>query len=175
MIARAVQEFGRVDVLVSNAAFQMTREVSEQAPDELWDRTLAVNLNAFFHLAKAAAPHMQPGSSIIGSTSVNSDSRPPTLRAYSATKVGITNLTAVLAHLLADRGIRANSVAPAPVRTPLVPAIGQPAQVPPFGPEVPMSRAGQPAELVAVYVMLASDAAGHVSGARIAVGGRSVS
>jgi NAD(P)-dependent dehydrogenase (short-subunit alcohol dehydrogenase family) len=171
VIDTAVQEFGRVDILVSNAAFQMTHETIEEIPDEEWDRTLAINLSAFFHLTKAVLPHMGPGGSIIGSSSVNSDNPVPTLMPYSATKAGIANMTAAMAQLLAERGIRANSVAPGPIWTPLIPATMPEEQVESFGQQVPMQRAGQPAELAPVYVMLASDEASYVSGARIAVTG----
>ncbi|MEU1718747.1 MULTISPECIES: SDR family oxidoreductase [Nocardiopsis] len=171
LVAKAVEEFGRVDVLVSNAAFQMTHETLEEIPDEEWDHTLATNLSAFFHLAKAAVPHMRPGSSIIASTSVNSDSPPPTLLPYNATKAGIANMAATLAQMLAPRGIRANSVAPGPIWTPLIPSTMPPEQVEGFGSQVPMGRAGQPSELAPVYVMLASDESSYVSGARIAVTG----
>ncbi|MFF8551537.1 SDR family oxidoreductase [Streptomyces sp. NPDC015501] len=171
IIGTAAEEFGRVDVLVSNAAFQMTRESVEDIPDEEWDRTLAINLSAFFHLTKAALPHMRPGSSIIGTTSVNSDSPPPQLLPYNATKAGIANMAGSLSQLLGPRGIRVNSVAPGPIWTPLIPATMPPDQVESFGSQVPLGRPGQPAELAAVYVMLASDEAGYVSGARVAVTG----
>jgi NAD(P)-dependent dehydrogenase (short-subunit alcohol dehydrogenase family) len=171
VIQRAVKEFGRVDVLVNNAAFQMSHETIEEIPDEEWDRTIAINLSAFFHLTKAALPHMKPGASIIGSSSVNSDNPVPTLVPYSVTKAGIANMTAGLAQLLAERGIRANSVAPGPIWTPLIPATMPEEEVASFGQQVPMKRAGQPAELAPVYVMLASDEASYVSGARIAVTG----
>jgi NAD(P)-dependent dehydrogenase (short-subunit alcohol dehydrogenase family) len=171
IIAKAVEEFGRVDILVNNAAFQMTRESVEEIPDEEWDRTLAINLSAFFHLTKAAVPHMQPGASIIGTTSVNSDTPVPTLLPYDVTKAGIANMVGALAQLLAEKGIRANSVAPGPIWTPLIPSTMPGEQVKSFGSEVPMGRAGQPAELAPVYVMLASDEASYVSGARIAVTG----
>jgi hypothetical protein len=171
LIARAVKEFGRVDVLVNNAAFQMSHESIEEIPDEEWDRTIAINLSAFFHLTKAALPHMKSGASIIGSSSVNSDNPVPTLVPYSVTKAGIANMTASLAQLLAERGIRANSVAPGPIWTPLIPATMPEEEVESFGQQVPMQRAGQPAELAPVYVMLASDEASYVSGARIAVTG----
>ncbi|MGV0111666.1 SDR family oxidoreductase [Arthrobacter sp. CP30] len=171
VIDTAVQEFGRVDILVSNAAFQMTHESIEEIPDEEWDRTLAINLSAFFHLTKAVLPHMGPGGSIIGSSSVNSDNPVPTLMPYSATKAGIANMTAAMAQLLAERGIRANSVAPGPIWTPLIPATMPEDQVESFGQQVPMQRAGQPAELAPVYVLLASDEGSYVSGARIAVTG----
>ncbi|MGD9484919.1 SDR family oxidoreductase [Streptomyces sp. TRM70308] len=171
IVARAVEEFGRIDVLVNNAAFQMTRESVEDIPDEEWDRTLAVNISAFFHLTKAAVAHMRPGASIIGSTSVNSDAPPPQLLPYDVTKAGVANMVGSLAQMLAAKGIRANSVAPGPIWTPLIPSTMPPEQVETFGSEVPLGRAGQPAELAAVYVMLASDEAGYVSGARIAVTG----
>ncbi|WP_294569675.1 SDR family oxidoreductase [uncultured Arthrobacter sp.] len=171
VIERAVKEFGRVDVLVNNAAFQMSHETLEEIPDEEWDRTIAINLSAFFHLTKAALPHMEPGASIIGSSSVNSDNPLPTLVPYSVTKAGIANMTASLAQLLAERGIRANSVAPGPIWTPLIPATMPEEEVESFGQQVPMQRAGQPVELAPVYVMLASDEASYVSGARVAVTG----
>ncbi|MEU5313937.1 SDR family oxidoreductase [Streptomyces sp. NPDC021562] len=171
VVDRAVEEFGRVDVLVSNAAYQMTRDSLTDIPDAEWDRTLAINLSAFFHLSKAAVPHMRPGSAIIGSTSVNSDSPPPQLLPYDVTKAGIANMVGSLAQMLASKGIRANSVAPGPIWTPLIPATMPPEQVESFGSQVPLGRPGQPAELAPVYVMLASDEASYVSGARIAVTG----
>ncbi|WP_181034928.1 SDR family oxidoreductase [Arthrobacter sp. B0490] len=171
VIDKAVEEFGRVDILVSNAAFQMTHETIEEIPDEEWNHTLATNLSAFFHLTKAVLPHMGKGGSIIGSSSINADNPVPTLMPYSATKAGIANMTASMAQLLAERGIRANSVAPGPVWTPLIPATMPNEQVETFGRQVPMQRAGQPAELAPVYVMLASDEASYVSGALIAVTG----
>ncbi len=171
VIDKAVEAFDRVDVLVSNAAYQMTRDSITDIPDEEWDRTLAINLSAFFHLTKAAVPHMRPGSAIIGSTSVNSDSPPPQLLPYDVTKAGIANMVGALAQMLAPKGIRANSVAPGPIWTPLIPATMPPEQVESFGSDVPLGRPGQPAELAPVYVMLASDEAAYVSGARIAVTG----
>jgi NAD(P)-dependent dehydrogenase (short-subunit alcohol dehydrogenase family) len=175
IIDKAVDEFGRVDVLVNNAAFQMTHESIEEIPDEEWDHTLATNLSAFFHLAKAAVPHMRPGSSIIGSSSVNSDTPSPTLMPYAVTKAGIANMCASLAQLLGSKGIRVNSVAPGPIWTPLIPATMPPEKVESFGQNTPLGRPGQPAELAPVYVLLASDEASYVSGARVAVtGGRPV-
>ncbi|WP_394252389.1 SDR family oxidoreductase [Arthrobacter pityocampae] len=171
VIDRAVEEFGRVDILVSNAAFQMSHESIEEIPDEEWDYTLATNLSAFFHLTKAVLPHMGPGGSIIGSSSVNSDTPSPQLMPYAATKAGIANMTASMAQMLAERGIRANSVAPGPIWTPLIPATMPEEKVESFGQQVPLERPGQPAELAPVYVMLASDEASYVSGARIAVTG----
>ncbi|WP_030244470.1 MULTISPECIES: SDR family oxidoreductase [unclassified Streptomyces] len=172
VVARAVDSFGRIDVLVSNAAFQMSRDSLEEIPDEEWDHTLATNLSAMFHLCKAAVPHMKPGSSIIASSSVNSDMPPPALLPYNVTKAGIANMVGSLAQLLADRGIRANSVAPGPIWTPLIPATMPPEQVEDFGSDqAPLGRAGQPAEVAPVYVLLASDEASYVSGARVPVTG----
>jgi len=171
VVATAVKEFGRIDVLVSNAAYQMTHETVEEIPDEEWDYTIATNLSAFFHLTKAALPHMHEGASIIGTTSINSDTPVPQLMPYDVTKAGIANMVAALAQLLADRGIRANSVAPGPIWTPLIPATMPEEKVESFGEEVPMARAGQPAEVAPVYVLLASDEGSYISGARIAVTG----
>jgi NAD(P)-dependent dehydrogenase (short-subunit alcohol dehydrogenase family) len=175
IIARAVSEFGKVDILVANAAYQMTRTSLEDIPDQEWDYTLATNVSAMFHLCKAAVPHMGPGSSIIGSSSVNSDSPSPTLAPYAATKAAIANLCASLAQLLGERGIRVNSVAPGPIWTPLIPATMPPEKVESFGKDTPLGRPGQPAELAPVYVLLASDEGSYISGARIAVtGGRPI-
>ncbi|MGA5223255.1 SDR family oxidoreductase [Streptomyces koyangensis] len=171
VIDTALREFGRLDILVSNAAFQMTRDAVEDIPDEEWDRTLATNISAFFHLTKAAVPHLRPGATIIGTTSVNSDAPPPQLLPYNVTKAGIANMVGSLSQLLGPKGIRVNSVAPGPIWTPLIPATMPADQVESFGAEVPLGRPGQPAELAAVYVMLASDEASYVSGARIAVTG----
>jgi NAD(P)-dependent dehydrogenase (short-subunit alcohol dehydrogenase family) len=171
VIRMAVQELGGIDVLVSNAAFQMTHDSIEEISDEEWDYTLATNLSALFHLAKAAVPEMEPGSSIIGSSSVNSDMPSPTLMPYAATKAGIANMCASLAQLLAGKGIRVNSVAPGPIWTPLIPSTMPEEKVESFGQQSPLERPGQPAELAPVYVMLASDEASYVSGARVAVTG----
>jgi NAD(P)-dependent dehydrogenase (short-subunit alcohol dehydrogenase family) len=171
VIAQAVDEFGAIDILVSNAAFQMTHESIEEIPDEEWDYTLATNLSALFHLTKAAVPHMAPGASIIGSSSVNSDMPSPSLMPYAATKAAIANMCASLAQMLAPKGIRANSVAPGPIWTPLIPSTMPEEQVKSFGEQTPLGRPGQPAELAPVYVMLASDEASYVSGARVAVTG----
>ncbi len=171
IIPKAVEEFGKVDILVNNAAFQMSHDSLDEVSDEEWDYTLAVNLTAMFTLCKAALPHMQPGASIINSSSVNSDMPSPNLAPYAMTKAGIANFTASLAQLLADKGIRANSVAPGPVWTPLIPATMPPEKVESFGQQVPLERAAQPAELAPIYVMLASDESSYVSGARVAVTG----
>ncbi|WP_280491763.1 SDR family oxidoreductase [Nocardia asiatica] len=175
VIDRAVREFGKIDVLVSNAAFQMTHETLEEISDEEFEHTVKLNINAYFYLVKAALPHMPAGSSIIGSSSVNSDMPSPTLAPYAATKAAIANFSASLAQLLGERGIRVNSVAPGPIWTPLIPATMPVEKVSRFGDDTPLGRAGQPAELASTYVLLASDDGSYISGARIAVtGGRPI-
>jgi NAD(P)-dependent dehydrogenase (short-subunit alcohol dehydrogenase family) len=175
IIDRAVAEFGQIDVVVSNAAYQMSHESLDEISDEEWEHTFATNVSAFFYLVKAALPHMRSGGSIIGSSSVNSDMPSPTLAPYAATKAAIANFCASLAQLLGPDGIRVNSVAPGPIWTPLIPSTMPEEKVESFGGDTPLGRPGQPAELAPVYVMLASDEASYVSGARIAVtGGRPV-
>lgn len=171
VIQQTVDQFGRIDVLVSNAGFQMARNSIEEIPDEEWDRTIETNLSAFFHLTKAAVPHMGPGSSIIGTTSVNSDTPPPMLLPYNATKAGIANMAGSLAQMLGKRGIRVNSVAPGPIWTPLIPATMTEDMVKSFGAQTPLGRPGQPAEVAPVFVLLASDEASYISGARVPVTG----
>ncbi len=171
IVPKALEELGGIDVLVNNAAFQMSHQTLDEISDEEWDHTVATNLTAMFVLCKDAIPHMQPGASIINSSSVNSDMPRPNLAPYAMTKAGIANFTASLAQMYGDKGIRANSVAPGPVWTPLIPATMDAEKVASFGSEVPLGRAAQPAELAPVYVLLASDEASYVSGARIAVTG----
>jgi NAD(P)-dependent dehydrogenase (short-subunit alcohol dehydrogenase family) len=171
IVPKAIEAFGKVDVLVNNAAFQMSHPTLEEISDDEWDHTVALNLSAMFTLCKDAIPHMQPGASIINSSSVNSDQPSPHLIAYAMTKAAIANFTASLAQMYAEKGIRANSVAPGPVWTPLIPATMDEDKVESFGQQVPMGRPGQPAELAPVYVLLASDEASYVSGARVAVTG----
>ncbi|AKJ30793.1 dehydrogenase [Caldimonas brevitalea] len=171
LVQRAVDTFGRIDVLVNNAAFQMTRDSLDEIGDDEWDRTFDVNIGAMFRITKAAVPHMPPGGSIINTASVNADTPKPKLLPYSATKAAIQNFTGGLAQLLAERGIRANCVAPGPIWTLLIPATMPAEQVQNFGKQVPLQRPGQPAELSPVYVLLASDEGSYVSGATIAVTG----
>ena len=175
LVSRTVSELGGLDVVVNNAAYQMTHETIEEIEDAEWDHTWAVNVHAMFHITKAALPHLGRGSSIINSSSVNSDSPNPTLAPYAATKAAIANFSASLAQLLGERGIRCNSVAPGPVWTPLIPSTMPPEKVASFGDDTPLGRVGQPAELAPVYVLLASDDGSYMSGARVAVtGGRPI-
>ena len=171
IVAQAVAEFGRLDILVNNAAFQMAHQSLDEIEDEEWERTFATNIHAQFYLAKAALPHLKPGSAIVNTTSVVSVKAPPILIPYAATKAAIANFTASLGQLLAPKGIRVNSVAPGPIWTPLIPSTMPPEEVEGFGEDTPMGRPGQPAELAPVYVFLASDDASYVTGARYAVTG----
>ena len=171
LVDTAVAELGGIDILVNNAAHQMTFDAITDIPDEEWDRTFRVNIHAMFYLTKAAVPHMAPGSAIVNTTSVNADAPTPQLLAYATTKGAIQNFTGGLAQLLAEQGIRANCVAPGPVWTPLIPATMPPDKVSSFGKQVPMGRPAQPAELAATYVLLASDEASYISGATVAITG----
>jgi NAD(P)-dependent dehydrogenase (short-subunit alcohol dehydrogenase family) len=171
VIESTVRELGGLDILVNNAAHQTTFSSIEEIPDEEWELTFRVNIHAMFYLTKAAVRHMKRGSSIINTASINSDAPSPHLLAYATTKGAIQNFTAGLAQLLAERGIRANAVAPGPIWTPLIPSTMPPEAVANFGKQVPMKRPGQPAELATAYVMLADPLSSYVSGATIAVTG----
>ncbi|HEY8537581.1 MAG TPA: SDR family oxidoreductase, partial [Steroidobacteraceae bacterium] len=171
LVQKAVDEFGRIDILVNNAAHQMAFDSLEEIPDEEWDKTFATNISSMFYISKAAVPHMKPGGSIINTASINADTPNPQLLAYATTKGAIQNFTAGLAQLLAEKGIRANTVAPGPVWTPLIPATMPSEQVEHFGESYPMKRPAQPCEVAPVYVMLASNESSYVSGATVAVTG----
>jgi NAD(P)-dependent dehydrogenase (short-subunit alcohol dehydrogenase family) len=171
LVARTVDAFGGIDVLVNNAAYQRTYERIEDIPDEEWDLHLQTNLSAMFHLCKASVPEMGAGSSIINTASVNADQPKPTLLPYATTKGAIVNFSAALAQLLGPRGIRVNSVLPGPVWTPLIPSTMPEDQVEGFGQDTPLGRPGQPAELAPIYVLLASDESSYISGSAIPVTG----
>jgi NAD(P)-dependent dehydrogenase (short-subunit alcohol dehydrogenase family) len=171
IIDKALSELGGVDILVNNAAHQASFKEIGDISDEEWDLTFKVNIHAMFYLTKAAVAHMKPGSAIINTASINSDMPNPTLLAYATTKGAIQNFTAGLAQMLADKGIRANTVAPGPIWTPLIPSTMPEESVSNFGKQVPMKRPGQPAELATTFVMLADPLSSYVSGATIAVTG----
>jgi NAD(P)-dependent dehydrogenase (short-subunit alcohol dehydrogenase family) len=171
IVDTAVREFGGIDILVNNAAHQASFKSIDEISDEEWELTFKVNIHAMFYLTKAAVAHMKPGSAIINTASINSDSPNPTLLAYATTKGAIQNFTAGLAQLLAEKGIRANAVAPGPIWTPLIPSTLPQDAVSNFGKQVPMKRPGQPAELATAYVMLADPLSSYVSGTTIAVTG----
>lgn len=173
LVEKTVETFGRLDVLVNNAAEQATYDSLEAIDDQAWGRTFQVNIHAMFHLAKAALPHLKPGAAIINTTSINADDPNPSLLPYAVTKGAIQNFTAGLAQMLAEQGVRVNCVAPGPIWTPLIPATMPPEKVKQFGTTTPMKRPGQPKEVAPIYVLLASDEASYVSGATVAVtGGR---
>ncbi|AIC30374.1 short-chain dehydrogenase protein (plasmid) [Rhizobium etli bv. phaseoli str. IE4803] len=171
IVETAVKELGGIDILVNNAAHQASFKSIDEISDEEWELTFKVNIHAMFYLTKAAVPHMKPGSAIINTASINSDNPNPTLLAYATTKGAIQNFTAGLAQLLAEKGIRANAVAPGPIWTPLIPSTLPEESVSNFGKQVPMKRPGQPAELATAYVMLADPLSSYVSGTTIAVTG----
>ena len=171
VIAKAAAEFGRIDILVNNAAHQATFQDVEDIDDKEWELTFKVNIHAMFYLSKAAVKHMKDGGSIINTASINSDAPNPTLLAYATTKGAIANFTAGLAQMLAEKGIRVNAVAPGPIWTPLIPSTMKEESVTNFGKQVPMKRPGQPAELATAYVMLADPLSSYVSGTIVGVTG----
>ncbi len=171
IINKAIEEFGGVDILVNNAAYQMTHDsLSEITADE-WDKTFRTNIYAMFYLCKAAEKHLEPGSTVINTTSVNAYKPKATLPAYAATKGAIQNFTAMLGQLWAEKGIRVNCVAPGPIWTPLIPSTMPMEQVEKFGEQTPMKRAGQPVELVPAYVLLASQESSYMTASTIQVTG----
>jgi NAD(P)-dependent dehydrogenase (short-subunit alcohol dehydrogenase family) len=173
LVARAVKEFGRLDVLVNNAAYQMTFQSLDEISEQEWDKTFRTNIYSMFYLAKAAAPHLKPGSAIVNTSSINAKSPNPHLLPYATTKGAIANFTAGLAQLLAKQGIRVNCVAPGPIWTPLIPSTMAGESVEKFGKNTPLERPGQPAEVAPAYVLLASNDGSYITGAMIPVtGGR---
>jgi NAD(P)-dependent dehydrogenase (short-subunit alcohol dehydrogenase family) len=173
VIDTALAEFGQIDILVNNAAFQMSRSSLQEVSSEEWDRTFKTNIYPMFYLCKMAEPHLKPGSTVINTTSVNAYKPKPTLVAYAATKGAIQNFTSSMAQLWGEKGIRVNCVAPGPVWTPLIPSTMTTEEVASFGQDVPLKRAGQPAELAAAYVLLASEGSSYITGATIQVTGGS--
>lgn len=173
LVTKAMDEFGRLDILVNNAAHQATFGQLEDISAEEWDLTFRTNVDAMFYLCQEAVKHMKPGSTIINTSSINATDPSPTLLAYATTKGAIANFTAGLAGLVAERGIRVNAVAPGPVWTPLIPSTMPAEKVKEFGKNTPLKRPGQPAELAATYVLLASDDSSYTTGALYEVtGGR---
>lgn len=171
LVQRTVDQLGGLDVLVNNAAYQMTQSGIAEITTEQFDRVLKTNLYGMFWLCKAAIPHMGPGASIINTSSVQAYQPSPALLDYATTKAGIVNFTRGLAQELAPRGIRVNTVAPGPIWTPLIPATMPPEQVEDFGADTPLGRAGQPIEVAHAFVFLASAEAGYITGERIGVHG----
>ncbi|MNR04650.1 General stress protein 39 [compost metagenome] len=171
LVEKTVERFGRIDILVNNAAFQMTHEKLEDIPDEEWVMTFDVNITAIFRICQAALKHMPSGSSIINTSSVNSDFPNPTLLAYATTKGAIANFSAGLAQMLGPKNIRVNSVAPGPIWTPLIVSTMPEETVQNFGANTPLGRPGQPVEVAPIYVLLASDEGSYITGQRFGVTG----
>ena len=171
MIEQVVAEFGRIDVLVNNAAYQRYFHSLEEITLEEWNKTFATNVHAPFNLVRLATPHMPEGGSIINTASVQSKKPTPNILPYAATKGAIANMTLGLAGLLAGKKIRVNAVLPGPIWTPFIPAGMDEEEVKTFGEDVPFKRPGQPAELASAYVMLAADSASYTSGALLTISG----
>jgi NAD(P)-dependent dehydrogenase (short-subunit alcohol dehydrogenase family) len=156
-VDRTVGELGKLDVLVNNAAYQQHVESLEELSDEQWDHTFQTNIYGYFRMAKAALPHLQPGSAIINTGSITGLEGNKQLLDYSATKGAIHAFTKSLAQSLVDKGIGVNCVAPGPVWTPLNPSDQEAEKVAKFGQQVPYTRPAQPEEIAPAYVFFASD------------------
>jgi hypothetical protein len=173
VVERAVETFGRVDVLVNNAGTQESVERVEDITADMLEEVYRLNLFAMFHLTRFALPHLAPGSSVINVTSIQSSDPSPQLLHYATTKAAIRAFTVGLAQELAERGIRVNAVAPGATWTPLIPATMPAEKVANFGGDTPLGRAAQPVEMAGAFVFLASDEATYITGETIAVtGGR---
>jgi len=164
IVERAVGELGRLDILINNAAFQMTHQKLDEFTSEEWDRTFRTNIYPMFYLSKAAMRHMQPGGSIINTASVQAYEPNGQLLAYATTKGAVVTFTKALAKLAIEQGIRVNAVAPGPVWTPLIPSTMPPEKVKHFGEKDLMGRPAQPAELAPAYVFLAAQESSYVTG-----------
>ena len=171
IVARAVDELGGVDVLVNNAAYQMSLDGLGSLTTEQLERTYRTNVFAMIWLCKAALPHLQPGASIINTSSIQAYQPSAHLLDYASTKAAIVNFTKNLAQELAGKGVRVNSVAPGPIWTPLIPATMEPEKVAQFGQQTPIGRAGQPAEVAPAFVFFASQESSYVTGEVLGVTG----
>ncbi|HEX8085156.1 MAG TPA: SDR family oxidoreductase [Solirubrobacteraceae bacterium] len=173
LVERAVAELGRLDVLVNNAAYQMSYESFLEIPADEIEFVFRTNIIAMFHLCQAAVPKMEPGSTIVNTTSIQAAEPSPELLHYATTKGAISTFTKGLAQEVADRGIRVNAVAPGPIWTPLVVMSFPGERNAQFGGDTPLGRPGQPGELAPLYVFLASDDSSYISGEVIgATGGK---
>ena len=171
IVERAVGEFGRLDILVNNAAFQMVRQGIQEISTEEFDRTFRTNVYAMFFLCKAALPHMKEGGSIINTASIQAYQPSPELLAYAATKGAIVTFSKALASEAMEGGVRVNVVAPGPIWTPLITSTMPHEKYEEFGGDTPEQRPGQPAELAPVFVFLASQESSYVCGEVIGVTG----
>lgn len=172
IVRDTVEAFGGLDILVNNASRQIWHDGIEEISDEDFDATMKSNIYSAYRVTKAALPHLQPGSAIIFTSSIQAYEPSATLLDYAMTKAAMNNLSKGLATQLTPKGIRVNAVAPGPIWTPLQPSYGQPMdKLTQFGQQAPVGRAGQPAELAGAYVFLASDEASYVMGETLAVTG----
>lgn len=171
-VEETVKELGGLDILVNNASRQIWHDGIEEIPDEDFDATMKSNIYSSFRVTKAALKHMEAGSSIIFTSSIQAYQPSDTLLDYAMTKAAMNNLSKGLAQELAPKGIRVNSVIPGPIWTPLQPSHGQPQEkITSFGQDTPLGRAGHPVELAGAYVFLASDEASYIAGESLAVTG----
>lgn len=171
LVERTVADLGRLDILVNNAAVQTMNEDLASIDDDEMQDAFAANVFAMLRLAKAAAPHMKPGSAIVNTTSEQAKVAAKSMIVYAATKGATSSLTVGLSNLLIDKGIRVNAVAPGPIWTPIQPIAKSPEELETLGQDTPVGRAGQPAELAPAYVLLASREGSYMTGAVIAVTG----
>lgn len=171
-VKQTVDALGGLDILVNNAAEQHPQQQIEDITTEQLERTFRTNIFAMFHFVKAAMPHLKKGSAIINTASVTAYKGNPTLIDYSSTKGAIVSFTRALSmNIVGKKGIRVNAVAPGPIWTPLIPSTFDAKQVSEFGGNVPMQRPGQPEELAAAYVYLASDDSSYMSGQVLHING----
>lgn len=171
LVAQCFAEFGRLDILVNNAAYQSTHESIEDLDAGEFEHTFRTNVFGMFHLCRAALPRMKPGSAIINTASIQAYQPKPSLLAYAATKGAIVTFSKALAIEAIERGVRVNVVAPGPVWTPLIPSTMPPESVKEFGRSAPIGRAAQPAELAPTYVFLACEDSSYITGEIVGVGG----
>lgn len=171
MVEQVMEEQGRLDLLVNNAAYQMTWDKLEEISAEEFDRTFRTNIYAMFYLCQAAVPHLKPGSVIINTASIQAYQPSPTLLPYATTKGAIVNFTKGLSKMLMEQGIRVNAVAPGPVWTPLIPSTMPQEHVEKFGENTVFERAAQPAEIAPLFVFLASEESSYMTGEVLGVTG----
>lgn len=171
IIDRTIEEFGKIDILVNNAAFQSTVNSFSDLTDDEWQRALETNLDAMFYLSQGALKHMGKGGAIINTTSIQAVNPSAPLIHYATTKGGIVTFTRALSQEVIEQGVRVNAVAPGPIWTPLIVSTMDAEMYESFGKDTPLGRAGQPAELAPAYVFLASNDSSYITGEVIAVTG----
>tara|TARA_R110002020_G_scaffold254617_1_gene468356 strand:- start:36918 stop:37775 length:858 start_codon:yes stop_codon:yes gene_type:complete len=164
IIEKTIDEFGKIDILINNAAMQFPQESLIDISDEQLHKTFETNIYPYFYLSRAALPHMDKGCNIINTSSVTAYQGNARLIDYSSTKGAIVSFTRALSANLAHKGIRVNGVAPGPIWTPLIPATFGKEDVATFGQNVPLNRAGEPSEVASCFLFLASDQASYITG-----------